>query len=96
MPRKIDVLSNLGDCITAIDRLTLRRFTATVPQLRRLLQSADGCDRELLLQAAMRRTLRELSEISSRAARNETDPLRAEQLRVVSEVATDLALTAPH
>jgi hypothetical protein len=71
----------------------MQRFSPTVPQLRELLQSSDGCDRELLLQAVMRDTLRDLSEVSSRAARIEADPLRAKQLRAVAEVATALALT---
>jgi hypothetical protein len=95
MPRRNAAVPTIGDGMSAIDPSSLRRFRAAVPQLRELLQSSDGCDRELLLQAAMRRTLLELSEVSSRAARMEADPLRAEQLRVVSRVATELALTAP-
>jgi hypothetical protein len=90
-----DSLFTIGDRLAAIDRSSLRRFTASVPGLRRLLRSTGGCDRELLLQAAMRRTLRELSEASKNAARTEADPLRAEQLRVVSRVAMELALTSP-
>ena len=52
------------------DGSLLRRFAATAGQLRELLQSDGGGERELLLRAAMRRTLRELSEVSGRAARS--------------------------
>jgi hypothetical protein len=96
MPQKTRALSVADDPMVAIDPSSLQRFAATVPQLQRLLQASDGCNGELLLRAAMRDALRELAEVSTRAARVEADPLRAEQLRVVSKVATELALTAPH
>jgi hypothetical protein len=94
MQQRIGTLSNIGDCAVASNRLSLRRFKASASQLRELLQSSGGCERELLLQAAMRDTLRKLAEESNRAARIEADPVRADQLRVVSEMATELALTA--
>jgi hypothetical protein len=96
MPQKTGALSHIGNRMAATEGSSLRRFTATVSQLRQLLRANDGCDRELLLQAAMRRALRELADVSGRAARDEADPLRAEQLQVVSRVATELAQTAPH
>ena len=75
---------------------SIRRFASTVPHLRELLQSSDGCERELMLQAAMRRTLRELSDASSRAAGMEGDPSRAKQFRAMAKAATELARTAPY
>ncbi len=44
----------------------------------------------------MRDTLRELAEISGNVAGMETDAVRADQLRALSRVATQLALTATH
>jgi hypothetical protein len=95
MPPKIDTLCPSADRLVAVDPPSLYRFTATAPHVRRLLEASGGCDRELLLRSAMRRALRELAEVFSGAAEIEADPLRAEQLRVASRVATELALTAP-
>jgi hypothetical protein len=94
MPQRTPALFTTGDRVVPIDPSSLRRFTATVPRLRRLLQSSEGCDRELLLRSAMRRTLRELAEAFSHAAGAEASPVRAEQLRALSKVATQLAHTA--
>ncbi|HEX8152008.1 MAG TPA: hypothetical protein VF698_02730 [Thermoanaerobaculia bacterium] len=94
MRQKTGPTLDIRDCASASDRSSLRRFRASAPRLRELLRSRGGCERELLLQAAMRDTLRRLAAESRRAARIEADPVRAERLRLVSEVATELALTA--
>jgi hypothetical protein len=69
------------------------RFAAAVPHLRELLQASDGCDRELLLQAAMRTVLQKLAGALGRASDAEASTLRAEELRALSNVATQLART---
>jgi hypothetical protein len=96
MPQRTAAPFAIRDRKVVTDPSSLRRFTAAVPHVRQLLQSNDGCDRELLLRAAMRRTLRELGEVFSRAAGVEASAVRAEQLRALSEVATELSLTASH
>ncbi|HEX8173273.1 MAG TPA: hypothetical protein VF824_22255 [Thermoanaerobaculia bacterium] len=94
MEQRSGSFTDVADCAIASRRAALRRFSASAPQLRELLQSSDGCEREMLLRAAMRDTLRELAEKSRRAALIEADPSRAEQLQAVSDVALELARTA--
>jgi hypothetical protein len=94
MEQRSGSFTDIADCAIASGRAALRRFSASAPRLRELLQSNDGCERELLLQAAMRDTLRKLAEESGRAALIEADPSRAQQLQAVSDVALELARTA--
>jgi hypothetical protein len=93
MERTLGAVPHISEGLSFV---SLQRFAATAPQLRQLMQTSGGGEKELLVRAALRRALRELSEAVRCAAGVEDDPMRAAELRGLSKMAAELASTVNH